>query len=148
MKWAMKSLRLGRRFALGVAVAALCACVLAPSYPGPTPLPMPSFAPGTWHSEDWGATVTLRPDGTGSATRMPAWSEAGSECYIDTATFEDYNFTWWLGGATGDVVFKREDTNRGATFSPWGRYDHDWSAIVYFTCIPDGPGTVLLGRVE
>ena len=109
---------------------------------------MPSLVPGAWHSDDWGATVTLNPDGTGSATHMPVWQDGVSDCYIDTAGYEDYDFTWWVGGATGDVVFKRNDTMRGATFSPWGRYRHDWSALIYFTCIPDGPGTVLLGRVE
>jgi hypothetical protein len=144
-------LRLGRRVLVGTTVAALSACLPTPSYPGPTPSPMPSFAPGSWQSEDWGATVTLRTDGTGSATHMPAWNDGVSgvsECYIDSATFEDYDFAWYLGTIGGTVQFTRDGSALGEEFLAWGRYDHDWSAIIYFSCLVDGPGSVLLGRVE
>jgi hypothetical protein len=139
------------RIVRGVVALALAGAVsscVAPVSLDTSASPMPTFAPGTWQSNFWGASVTLRSDGTGSAIHMPVWRDGVRECYPDKADFEDYTFTWEIGTFGDTIEFNPDGTRVHKQFLPFGSYDYDWSAIIYYACIPDGPGDVVLDRAN
>jgi hypothetical protein len=106
------------------------------------------FAPGTWSDPETGVSLSLDPDGTGSATDLSdvSWGD-WAFCPTDDAYMSYSGPIQWSWG--NDNLFIYVDLPIGYRHSGAVAPSHrgDWSSLEYWACGDlDLPGTAILER--
>jgi hypothetical protein len=130
-----------RVFGALCALTAVTACAAVPR-----PTETHPFSPGAWSSEDGTIVVEIATDGTGEYRNLPRWEGEEFACTLADAEAQTGTFTWVYSEEWDKVWFAADSGTWNYEFEAGGVGGTDWNQLLFFVCMPDLPGWLLLDR--
>lgn len=91
--------------------------------------------------------VRIDAGGTGSYQDLPHWEGDPFACTVEDAERESGDFRWIYSEELDAVLFSPVSDSWGSEFEAGGTRGDDWDHILYFVCMPDLPGWIVLDRL-